>query len=106
MFSSVCSSPQRGFRAEAHKLCRHVDAKISVLGSVLTFHWCCGPVWDLCWHPLSSPILLQPSFVSGKCPHVRNAMGLFLGSCILRQGEAVTRCTSQAEVQILPSTSL
>lgn len=29
MFSSVCSSPQRGFCVEAHKLFRHVDAKIS-----------------------------------------------------------------------------
>lgn len=106
MFSSVCSSPQRGFRAEAHKLCRHIDAKISVLGPALTFHLCCGPGWDLCWHQLSGPVLLQTSFVPEKCPHVRNAMGLFLGSCVLMQGEAVPSCTSQGEVQTLPSTSL
>lgn len=106
MFSSVCSSPQQGFHAEAHKLCRHVDAKISVLGPTLTFLLCCGPGWDLHWHQLSSPILLQPSFVPGKCPRMGNAMGLFLGSCVLMQGEAAPNRTSRGEVQVLPSTSL
>jgi len=106
MFSSVCSSPQQGFRAEPHKLCRHVDAKISVLGPTLTFCLCCGPAWDLCWHQLPGPILLQPGFVPGKCPCMRNVMGLFLGSSVLMQGEAVLSCTSWGEVQIHPSTSL
>lgn len=50
MFSFVCSSPQRGFSVEAHKLFRHVDAKISMLGPTLTLHSCCGPEWDLHWH--------------------------------------------------------
>lgn len=85
MFSSVCSSPHGGFCAEAHQLCRHVDAKIFVLGPTLTFLFCCGPGWDLCWHQLSSLILLQPSFVPGTCPCMRNAMGLFLGSCVFMQ---------------------